>query len=64
MEMDNLETDDAENVEGKARELINIAKSQIEYKLVHNDYLSIRNETILNVLSQSILVFNQLADFL
>ena len=49
MEMDNLETYYSENVEGKVRELMNIAKSQIEYKLVHNDYLSIRNDTILNV---------------
>lgn len=33
-----------------------IAREQIEYKLIHNDYKSIRNESIMNVNIKSILV--------
>ena len=47
--MENLENYYAENVEVKVRNLMNMAKSQIEFKLVHNDYVAIRNNTLLNV---------------
>lgn len=50
MEMQNLSTYYAENAEVKIRKLMSEAKSQIEYKLVHNDYVSIRNNTLLNFL--------------
>lgn len=50
MEMANLETYYAENVEVRVRNLMAVAKSQIDYKALHNDYLTVRNNTILNVL--------------
>ena len=50
MELMNLETYYQENVEARCRNLMALAKSQIEYKLVHNDYISVRNNTLLNVL--------------
>ena len=47
--MNNLSNYYAENMEVRVRNLMNVAKSQIEYKLVHNDYLSVRNNILLNV---------------
>lgn len=52
MEMNNLELYYHENVEARCRNLMALAKTQIEYKLVHNDYLNIRNNTLLNFLIQ------------
>ena len=49
MELTNLETYYSENVETRCRNLMALAKSQIEYKSVHNDYLSVRNNSLLNV---------------
>lgn len=49
MEMSNLDTYYNENAEARTRNLMSIAKSQIEYKMVHNEYLGIRNNTLLNV---------------
>lgn len=49
MEIYNMEIYWAENVEARVRNLISIAKSQIEYKLVHNDYMNVRNNCLLNV---------------
>jgi hypothetical protein len=49
MELTNLETYYQENVEVRCRNLMALAKSQIEYKTVHNDYLSVRNNSLLNV---------------
>ena len=47
--MNNVETYYNENVEARVRNLMSTAKSQIEYKMVHNEYLGIRNNTLLNV---------------
>jgi hypothetical protein len=55
--MNNLETYYSENMEIRVRNLISKAKSQLEYKLVHNEYLGIRNNTLLNVTSLQNLVF-------
>lgn len=49
MEISNLETYYAENVEARVRGLMSIAKSQIDYKTVHNEYVSIRNNALLSV---------------
>lgn len=49
MELNNLETYYQENVEARCRNLMALAKSQIEYKSVHNDYISVRNNSLLNV---------------
>ena len=48
-EMLNLEAYYAENIEVRVRNLMAKAKSQIDFKTLHTDYLSIRNNTILNV---------------
>lgn len=50
LELTNVETYWAENTEVRIRNLMSTAKEQIEYKSVHGDYLSIRNNTLLNVL--------------
>jgi hypothetical protein len=47
--MNNLHTYYAENIEVRIRNLMATAKSQIDFKTIHNDYLSVRNNTILNV---------------
>ena len=47
--MTNLDDYYNENVEARVRNLMSIAKSQIEYKMVHNEYVGIRNNTLLNV---------------
>ena len=49
MESTNVETYWAENTEVRIRNLMSTAKEQIEYKAVHADYLSIRNNSLLNV---------------
>jgi hypothetical protein len=49
MELVNLETYYQENVESRCRNLMALAKSQIEYKTVHNDYISVRNNALLSV---------------
>ena len=49
MELMNLETYYQENVEARCRNLMALAKSQIEYKTVHNEYISVRNNSLLNV---------------
>ena len=49
MELTNVETYWAENTEARVRNLMSTAKEQIEYKSVHGDYLSIRNNALLNV---------------
>lgn len=49
LELTNVETYWAENTEVRIRNLMSTAKEQIEYKSVHGDYLSIRNNTLLNV---------------
>lgn len=56
MEIVNLETYYQENVEARCRNLMALAKSQIEYKSVHNEYVSIRNNSLLNV--KFLLVFS------
>jgi hypothetical protein len=50
MELTNLETYYQENVEARCRNLMALAKSQIEYKSVHNDYISVRNNSLLSVI--------------
>lgn len=50
MEMANIQTYYQENVEARVRNLMAIAKSQLEYKFVHNDYLKIRNNSLLGFL--------------
>lgn len=55
MEMRNLEAYYAENIEVRVRNLMAHAKSQIDFKTLHNDYLTVRNNTILNVNSINIL---------
>ena len=47
--MDNLQTYYNENIEARVRNLMTIAKSQLEYKMVHSEYQGIRNNTLLNV---------------
>ncbi len=49
MELTNLETYYQENVESRCRNLMALAKSQIEYKSVHNEYISVRNNSLLGV---------------
>lgn len=49
MELMNLETYYQENVEARCRNLMALAKSQIEYKTVHNEYISVRNNSLLSV---------------
>lgn len=49
MEVTNVETYWAENTEARVRNLMSTAREQIEYKSVHADYLSIRNNALLNV---------------
>jgi hypothetical protein len=49
MEVGNVETYWAENTETRVRNLMSTAKEQIEYKAVHGDYLSIRNNSLLSV---------------
>jgi hypothetical protein len=59
MELINLETYYQENVEVRCRNLMALAKSQIEYKTVHNDYISVRNNSLLNVRFSFISVHDQ-----
>ena len=58
MELINLETYYQENVEARCRNLMALAKSQIEYKSVHNDYISVRNNSLLSVIIYQILVYD------
>lgn len=61
MEAANVETYWAENTEARIRNLMSTAKEQIEYKAVHADYLSIRNNSLLNFLiSEQIALRNHL----
>jgi len=46
-EVKNLETYYNENIETKVRSMMAIAKGQLEYKTVHNDYKSVRNNSIM-----------------
>lgn len=48
--MQNVETYYQENVESRVRNLMAVAKSQLEYKLVHNDYMQVRNNSLLGVI--------------
>lgn len=50
MEMANLDIYYAENIEVKIRNLMSIARQQIDFKSLHNEYLSVRNNVLLNVL--------------
>ena len=50
LELTNVESYWAENTEARIRNLMSTAKEQIEYKSVHTDYLSIRNNALLTVL--------------
>lgn len=61
MEMKNLDVYYAENIEARVRKLMSIAKQQIDFKALHGEYLSIRNNTLLNVPSSPILVPHQRA---
>jgi hypothetical protein len=47
--MTNVETYWAENTEARVRNLMSVAKEQIEFKSVHREYLSVRNNSLLNV---------------
>jgi hypothetical protein len=49
LELTNVETYWAENTEARIRTLMSTAKEQIEFKAVHGDYLSVRNNCLLNV---------------
>lgn len=49
MEMANLDIYYAENVEVKIRSLMSIARQQIDFKSLHNEYMSVRNNVLLNV---------------
>ena len=49
MEMANLDIYYSENVESRVRNLMATAKTQIDFKALHNEYLSVRNNTLLNV---------------
>ncbi len=49
LEMTNVETYWAENTEARVRNLMSVAKEQIEFKSVHREYLSVRNNSLLNV---------------
>jgi len=49
LELTNVETYWAENTEARVRNLMSAAKEQIEYKAVHSDYLSVRNNCLLSV---------------
>lgn len=49
-EVCNLETYYHENIENRVRSLMAVAKSQLDYKTVHNDYKAVRNDSITNVL--------------
>lgn len=59
MEMMNLEIYYAENIEVRVRNLMAKAKSQIDFKTIHNDYMGVRNNTILNVTHNISLVLDQ-----
>lgn len=48
-EMQNVETYWAENTEARVRNLMATAKEQIDFKAVHEEYLSVRNNCLLNV---------------
>ena len=52
MEMGNLEIYYAENVEVRVRKLMAIARQQIDFKSLHGEYMSVRNNVLLNVLLQ------------
>lgn len=58
MEISNLEIFYGENMEIRVRNLMSKAKSQLEFKIVHNEYLGIRNNTLLNVNFTINLVFD------
>lgn len=61
MEFKNLESYYAENVEIKVRSLMAVAKSQIDYKTVHNEYLTIRNNALLSfMINEQIALKNHL----
>jgi hypothetical protein len=49
MEIENLEIYYTENIEARIRELMSTAKAQIDFRTLHNEYLSVRNNTILHV---------------
>jgi len=48
-ELVNVETYWAENTEARVRNLMATAREQIDYKSVHQEYLSVRNNCLLNV---------------
>eukprot|EP00178_Gracilaria_changii_P027675 TRINITY_DN9037_c0_g1_i1.p1 TRINITY_DN9037_c0_g1~~TRINITY_DN9037_c0_g1_i1.p1 ORF type:complete len:174 (+),score=15.83 TRINITY_DN9037_c0_g1_i1:393-914(+) len=61
MELGNLEAYYQENVEAKIRSLMAVAKSQIDYKTVHNEYISIRNNALLSfMINEQIALKNHL----
>lgn len=49
-ELINVETYWAENTEARVRNLMATAKEQIDFKAVHNEYMSVRNNCLLNFL--------------
>lgn len=44
-----LDTYYHENIEARVRSLMAIAKGQLDYKTLHNEYKLVRNESISNV---------------
>lgn len=48
-ELVNVETYWAENTEARVRNLMMTAKEQIDFKSVHEQYMSVRNNCLLNV---------------
>ena len=40
-----------ENEEAKVRKLIKVARGQLDFQKLHNEYTSMRNNSILNVTS-------------
>lgn len=63
MEMGNLDTYYAQNVQVRVRNLMAIAKNQIDFKLIHADYVSVRNNLLLSFLiNEQISLKNHLRD--
>lgn len=60
-ETDNLEVYYHENIEARVRSLMAIAKGQLEYKTVHNDYKMIRNDSVMNfIINEQITLQNHI----
>lgn len=57
-----LDTYYHENIEARVRSLMAIAKGQLDYKALHNEYKLIRNDSVSNVPSYLIQVPDQRTD--